>query len=212
MAFRPRSYLKINEVPQSVVNQIKTSLPNLQDLDLRGNALTSLPEQFGELSSLQTIRLSFNKLNDIPMVLSEFPDLQRLEFSGNMLTQIPDHLSQCTSLKHLDISGNSMTALDENIAAVTTLQTLNAENNSIESISPSLCEMLQDLQRLSVATNRTNFWPSGPARPNALSPLIVVKSGHGGPAPTKMTVSGGRFLVARILRIGPTITVVPKTC
>ena len=64
------SYLKIAELSPNTINQIKTSLPQLHEIDLRGNLLTDLPKEIGELSSLRVIRLSFNKFGELPDVLA----------------------------------------------------------------------------------------------------------------------------------------------
>ena len=67
------SYLKIAEIYVASINQIKSSIPNLQEIDLRGNLLTDLPEELGELTSLHVVRLSFNKFAHLPSILSSFP-------------------------------------------------------------------------------------------------------------------------------------------
>ena len=152
------SYLKLSELPLGLASQIRATLPQLQDIDLRGNALTDLPDEFSEMVSLRTVRLSFNKLTEIPKTLSELPRLERLEISGNLIQDLPPYTERFKTLKHLDLSGNTLTLLDDSVAKFVALESLNAENNSIEAITEDISD-LTNLQLLDVSTNRLGQLP-----------------------------------------------------
>ena len=167
------SYLKIAEIPPSTINQIKTSLPQLHEIDLRGNLLTDLPKEIGELSSLRVIRLSFNKFGELPdVLLNAFPGLKKLEFTGNLLQEVPDEISKLQSLEELDISGNKVTKIGDRVSSLTRLQILKAENNSIEEISDKI-GVMTELQRLDLSNNRLAHLPKSMANLENLAYLDV---------------------------------------
>ena len=166
------SYLKIAEISAASINQIKSSIPNLQEIDLRGNLLTDLPEELGELTSLHVVRLSLNKFAHLPSILSSFPGLKKLEFTGNLLAEIPDEISTLQSLEELDISGNKVTSIGDNLTTLTNLQILKAENNSIDEISENIGAMTE-LQRIDLSNNRLANLPKSIASLEKLAYLDV---------------------------------------
>ena len=166
------SYLKLAEISAATVNQIKTALPNLSEIDLRGNLLTELPKELGELTSLRIVRLSFNKFAEVPSVLSALPSLQKLEFTGNLLQEIPDEISTLKSLEELDISGNKVTTIGDNLTTLINLQILKAENNSIEDISENI-GVMTELQRIDLSNNRLASLPKSIASLEKLAYLDV---------------------------------------
>ena len=166
------SYLKIAELSPNTINQIKTSLPNLNEIDLRGNLLTEVPKELGELTSLRVIRLSFNKFSELPSVLSSFSGLKRLDFTGNLLQEIRNEISELQSLEELDISGNKITTIGDNITSLKQLQILKAENNSIEELSENI-GVMTELQRLDLSNNRLASLPKSMASLENLAYLDV---------------------------------------
>ena len=49
--------------------------PNVQELDLRSNSLTSLPADLAELKSIKKVNLNYNKFTNFPSALASLPRL-----------------------------------------------------------------------------------------------------------------------------------------
>lgn len=73
----------LTEVPEGLFRN-----PRLRKLDLRGNRLTSLPDDV-HLPMLESLDLSGNRLTRLPDALLEQPSLSRLHLSGNPWEALP---------------------------------------------------------------------------------------------------------------------------
>ena len=49
--------------------------PQISELDLRSNMLTSLPEELAELKTIKNVKLNYNKFSSFPPVLASLPRL-----------------------------------------------------------------------------------------------------------------------------------------
>lgn len=77
-----------------------------QELHLRGQYLTKLPPEIGNLTELQSLDISLNQLIAIPDALRELTQLQILNINRNQLTVVPDWLRELTQLQKLFVSGH----------------------------------------------------------------------------------------------------------
>ncbi|XP_022241873.1 uncharacterized protein LOC111085821 [Limulus polyphemus] len=89
---------------------IATTTNSLQILNLRGNNLTTVPDQFlkGPLMKLKSLDLSENQLSIFTKVhFSLLPNLQTLDLHSNRLTRV-HQFSFAVSLKQLDLTDNPL--------------------------------------------------------------------------------------------------------
>ena len=49
--------------------------PQISELDLRSNVLTSLPDELAELKTIKNVKLNYNKFTSFPPVLASLPRL-----------------------------------------------------------------------------------------------------------------------------------------
>jgi Leucine-rich repeat (LRR) protein len=76
-------------------------------LTLKGAALKSLPEEFGEFKDLEELTLAQNKLSSFPQSVKFLSNLKRLNLDQNEFKIFPDILAQLAKLKHVSIDHNS---------------------------------------------------------------------------------------------------------
>jgi hypothetical protein len=77
---------------------------------LEQNDLTSLPKEYGALSSLQTLALHQNQLSTLPKELGKLTGLQWLILSKNQLTTLPKELGKLTALQTLCVDSRQLAA------------------------------------------------------------------------------------------------------
>ena len=139
----------------------------LEYLDLSGNALTSLPEDFARLHRLQVLFCAGNRFTELPVVLGQCqslsmvgfrsnqitsikaaalpPKLRWLILTGNQLASLPPEIGACPELQKVALSGNLLSTLPIEMAKCTKLELLRIGANRFE----ALPEWLLSMPRLS---------------------------------------------------------------
>lgn len=135
----------------------------LEHLDLAGNALSSLPDDFYCLKQLRVLFCAGNKFTELPAVLGKCPKLQMLGFrnnlietvpgtslgqslrwlilTGNRITELPSEIGLCTALQKVALAGNQLTDLPVQMAACTKLELLRISANRFETLPAWLMAM-----------------------------------------------------------------------
>lgn len=83
------SNINLTRLPDALMIQLQ-QFPNLSNLALWGNALTTLPESFGNLRKLKTLNLWDNKLTTLPKSFGHLAALSSLDLSNNSFTTLPE--------------------------------------------------------------------------------------------------------------------------
>lgn len=139
----------------------------LEYLDLSGNALTSLPEDFAQLRRLQVLFCAGNRFTELPVVLGQCqslsmvgfranqitsikaaalpPKLRWLILTGNQIASLPPEIGACPELQKVALSGNLLSSLPAEMANCTKLELLRIGANRFE----ALPEWLLSMPRLS---------------------------------------------------------------
>ena len=89
-------------------------LQQLQILNLNGNALTTLPEEFGCLLQLRELLLRDNQLTALPTCLTRLPSLEILWLHNNRLTALPADFGALSKLEGLGADGRARLGLEGN--------------------------------------------------------------------------------------------------
>ncbi len=135
----------------------------LEYLDLSGNALTSLPEDFARLHRLQVLFCAGNRFTELPVVLGQCqslnmigfrsnqistiqgaalpPKLRWLILMGNQLSALPPEIGACRELQKVALSGNLLTTLPVEMTACTKLELLRISANRFEALPVWLLSM-----------------------------------------------------------------------
>jgi hypothetical protein len=158
----------LNCALSSFPEQILELGDTLEELDLSGTGLSSLPANFAaELPHLKVALFSNCKFEVFPAELASCPNLEvvcfratgmrqipedalprnlhSLTLTNNNITSLPASLSQCTQLETLLLAGNQLTSLPSSLANCTNLALLRLTSNRL----PTLPEWLLSLPNLS---------------------------------------------------------------
>jgi internalin A len=110
----------------------------LEELDLSGMGLRSLPTSIRKLTSLSTLHLSGNELTTLPSWIGEMGQLRELHLASNKLTELPDSICELVNVAELSLHKNNLTRLPRELGDLQNLQVLGLSNNRLESIPRSL--------------------------------------------------------------------------
>ena len=135
----------------------------LEILNLTGNALSSLPDDFGRLHQLRVLFCSDNQFTEVPAVLGQCPQLRMVGFKANQirtlpaaaltpalrwliltdnrLEALPPEIGNCTQLQKLMLAGNQLTELPDNLANCTKLELLRIAANQLTELPAWLLTM-----------------------------------------------------------------------
>eukprot|EP00929_Paragymnodinium_shiwhaense_P070002 TRINITY_DN35392_c0_g1_i1.p1 TRINITY_DN35392_c0_g1~~TRINITY_DN35392_c0_g1_i1.p1 ORF type:complete len:282 (-),score=79.88 TRINITY_DN35392_c0_g1_i1:226-1071(-) len=84
----------------------------LEELDLSGNALQSLPASLGSVKTLTRLRVDKNELEELPEEFGGLIKLNYLDAAGNKLRGVPPPLLSQTDLAELWLKGNPIDRLE----------------------------------------------------------------------------------------------------
>ncbi len=166
--------LKLSCGLKNFPREIFTLADTLEQLDLSGNQLSELPENFYFLKNLKILFLSENQFTIFPSVLSKClkldiigfkankislieedsfpPNLRWLILTNNDLPELPRTIGKCYRLQKLMLAGNQLKSLPIELAACNNLELLRISANQIEKI-PNWLVCLPKLSWLAFAGN-----------------------------------------------------------
>jgi hypothetical protein len=140
----------LTEFPTAIFSLADT----LEILDLSGNNLSSLPDDFARLKKLKILFLSDNNFTVFPEVLSQCESLEMIGFkankihsisetalpvqtrwlilTNNQLTAIPTSIGKCYWMQKLALAGNKLTALPKELSNCKNLGLLRISANALQ--------------------------------------------------------------------------------
>jgi hypothetical protein len=194
-------HLGLTEFPREILALADT----LEVLDLGGNVLTALPQDFGQLRRLRVLFLSGNRFVRLPPVLGDCPMLGQiglrasglrevpaealppalrwLTLTDNQIEALPSAIGDRPALQKLMLAGNRLHQLPESLAGAPNLELLRLSANRFEALPPWLTE-LSALAWIAWAGNPMDREagppPATPVEWRALEPGPVLGEGASG--------------------------------
>lgn len=110
---------------------------SLEVLDLYGNQLSSLPDEFSQLTNLRIIFASNNLFTHLPDVLGSLPKLEMVGFKTNQIKTVSEQ-SLPTQLRWLILTDNEIEALPSSLGERPRLQKLALAGNKIRVLPESM--------------------------------------------------------------------------
>jgi len=152
-------WLNNNRILTINVTSLSRTLPQLVQLDLSDNLLTSVNDVFSNWQSLITLALSGNPLGlrnggiGLTGAFYDMTSLQSLDLRGSCLTSMEPGL-QLPSLKNLMLASNQLTNVSTKmLAGITGLLTLDISDNNIALVEPRSFAPLTLLAALDISGN-----------------------------------------------------------
>jgi len=130
---------------------------SLEFLDLSGNCLDRLPEDFGRLRKLRILFLSDNLFRQFPAVLSNCSRLTMIGFKSNRIMDIPEGAFP-TELRWLILTDNRIETLPRSIGKLSGLQKLMLAGNRITTL-PDTMQQCRKLELIRLSANALEHLP-----------------------------------------------------
>ena len=162
--------LSLNKCQLREVGSALTELTSLEELDLSGNPIKTLPQDLSnfkhlkklsldkcqltevgsaltELTSLEELHLSWNRIKTLPQELSNLKRLKKLSLNKCQLREVGSALTELTSLEELDLSGNPIRTLPQDLSNLKHLKKLDLHECQLREVGSALTELtsLEDL-------------------------------------------------------------------
>ncbi|PRP79534.1 protein kinase domain-containing protein [Planoprotostelium fungivorum] len=166
----------LTEFPREIFDLADT----LEVLDLKDNALSSLPDDLHRLHRLKILFLSSNKFTTIPQAVGNCKSISMMSFKSNQITRIealppnirwltltdnlieelPSDMGRYTNLQKLLLAGNRLKSLPDTMRSCSQLELMRISNNQLRELPPFISE-LPKLAWIAFAGNPfTSEWES----------------------------------------------------
>lgn len=143
----------LTEFPREIFDLADT----LEQLDLSGNALTTLPDDLGRLRKLRVLFCSGNRFERLPPSLGDCPALSQIGFRAAGLRDIPAEALP-PSLRWLTLTDNQIEALPPEIGERPALQKLMLAGNRLRHLPNRLADA-PNLELLRLSANQFDTLP-----------------------------------------------------
>lgn len=131
----------------------------LVKLDVRFNALETLPPEIANLQELETLDASNNRLSILPIEIGQLQRLKEVDLRLNNLSILPANFMNLKDLKILDLGHNYLSSLPSKFSRLAGLTELCIDGNEFSVLPPQITE-LRGLMRLEVGNNQISSLPA----------------------------------------------------
>jgi Leucine-rich repeat (LRR) protein len=134
-------------------NNNKRALDRIDNLSLREQSISFLPDELGQLAQLQTLQLEYNQLTELPIWIGSLGNLRSLTLDNNKIKTLPDSFRKLGKLEWLHMENTQLTHLPDWIGELTQLQRVFLSGNQLTFLPMSLTE-LPRLERIDIKNNK----------------------------------------------------------
>lgn len=131
---------------------------SLEILNLSGNRLSELPEDFARLRRLKILFCSDNDFNHLPAVLGACPSLEMIGFKANRIDTV-DETALPPSLRWLILTDNLIDRLPESIGHCPGMRKLMLAGNQLEHLPETMAACV-NLELIRLSANRFHEFPA----------------------------------------------------
>ena len=143
--------------------QVISQIPSLRDLKIAGNVLAgALDSSITSLQNLEVLDVKSNALTSLPEGLADLVRLRVLNITDNRFSSLSFEVLRCLPLVELLAAKNNLSGIliEEGVDELRQLQLLDVTNNSLTNISISSRLSLPALHQLSCSSNRLVALPN----------------------------------------------------
>jgi len=153
----PEKRLRLAEGLTEFPREIFALAEHIEVLDMSGNQISSLPDDFGRFKNLKIVFFADNHFDHVPEVLAQCKKLEMVGFKNNRIERfcesaLPD------SVHWLILTGNRINALPENFGRLTRLRKLALAGNDIQTLPDSMANC-QALELIRLSANQLTHLP-----------------------------------------------------
>jgi Leucine-rich repeat (LRR) protein len=152
--------------------QVVTSLKSIW---LDDNCLTSVPEPLFALNNIVHLRLSGNKIESLSKKIVAWTALETLALDNNGLKKLPTCIGRLSSLKALILRGNKLKELPEPIGKMKSLNLLHCSSNELEDI-PDFFSGMTSLAKFYGGANKIQRIPVSMATSTSLVQVSLINN------------------------------------
>jgi len=143
----------------------------LEILDLSGNQLSQLPDDFARLHKLKIVFFSDNPFTEFPAVLAQCKELEMIGFKANKISYIPE-FSFPPKLRWLILTNNQITQLPASIGTCIHLQKVMLAGNQLNQL-PDEMALCRNIELLRISANAFTYIPDWVLKLPRLSWLAI---------------------------------------
>jgi hypothetical protein len=141
-----------------MLNQLKSGKLNGATTFKYSGNLIELPDELYTIAdTLEVLDLSGNKLSNLPDDFTRFKKLKIVFFSDNLFTEFPEVLGKCSQLEMIGFKANKINTIEENTIPIN-CRWLILTNNQISKL-PNSIGNCSKLQKVMLAGNKLIFLP-----------------------------------------------------
>lgn len=143
----------------SLGNRSFRRLRTVNDLNLYGCDLNTLPRGLRKLRRLQVLDLYYNQFTELPKSVTKLRRISHLAVANNQLTALPDRIDRLKRLQVLYAHHNHLSALPDRTTRLENLGLLDLGYN-FYSVLPVEVLKLQELRELDLSGNNLATFPA----------------------------------------------------
>ncbi|GMH46891.1 hypothetical protein TL16_g09877 [Triparma laevis f. inornata] len=145
-------------------------------LDVSFNAITSLPEELGDLYQLKELNIACNHITNLPVSIGKLIKLQQLKANGNNIEEIPEEIGKCKSVKVMHLNENKIIGIPNTLAECTRLEVLRLQNNKIIGLPHEIATL--PIKEIDVSNNNELDMIPKPMRGNTDIVMWILHNHH----------------------------------